>query len=86
VVGVATDGREAHRYFARLGFVPLVTRRVAAVATLRRTLGVGEAADSRARRRARPRLSTPRMGTNIIATARAANRRPVTMPGRDRAG
>lgn len=40
IVGVTTDGREAHRFFARLGFAPLVTRRVASVATLRRKLGI----------------------------------------------
>jgi GNAT superfamily N-acetyltransferase len=41
IVGVsATTGREAHRFFARLGFAPLVVRRIAAVAALRRTLGL----------------------------------------------
>ncbi len=42
VVGVTTDGREAHRFFARLGFAPLVTRRVASVSTLRRKLGLAQ--------------------------------------------
>ncbi len=40
IVGVTTDGREANRFFARLGFAPLVTRRVASVSTLRRKLGL----------------------------------------------
>jgi GNAT superfamily N-acetyltransferase len=42
IVGVTIDGREAHRFFARLGFAPLVTRRVASVTTLRRKLGVAQ--------------------------------------------
>lgn len=40
VVGVAVGGRETHRFFARLGFAPLVTRRVASVPALRRSLGL----------------------------------------------
>jgi ribosomal protein S18 acetylase RimI-like enzyme len=39
VVGVAPTGRDANRFFARLGFAPLVIRRIAPVAALRRTLG-----------------------------------------------
>ncbi len=38
VVGVAPTGRDANRFFARLGFAPLVTRRIAPVAALRRAL------------------------------------------------
>ncbi|MFL6127592.1 MAG: GNAT family N-acetyltransferase [Mycobacteriales bacterium] len=38
VVGVTPTGREANRFFARLGFAPLVIRRIAPVAALRRTL------------------------------------------------
>jgi GNAT superfamily N-acetyltransferase len=40
IVGVSAAGREAHRFFARLGFAPLVVRRIATVAALRRTLGL----------------------------------------------
>jgi len=40
IVGVSTTGREANRFFARLGFAPLVVRRIAAVSALRRTLGL----------------------------------------------
>ena len=40
IVGVSATAREAHRFFARLGFAPLVVRRIAAVAALRRTLGL----------------------------------------------
>jgi ribosomal protein S18 acetylase RimI-like enzyme len=42
VVGVAPTGREANRFFARLGFAPLVIRRIAPVAALRRALGAAE--------------------------------------------
>lgn len=40
IAGVATGGREANRFLARLGFAPLVLRRIASVASLRRTLGL----------------------------------------------
>ena len=46
--------RDAHRFYARLGFQPVVTRRMAHVSVLRRRLGL-ETASSRARGRARPR-------------------------------
>ena len=58
IVGVTTTGREANRFFARLGFAPLVIRRIAPVATLRRALGRRElgVADVRAyRTRQHPR-------------------------------
>ena len=42
VVGVAPTGRDVNRFFARLGFAPLVMRRVAPVAGLRRTLASAE--------------------------------------------
>ena len=53
VVSVPPSLREAHRFFARLGFVPLVSRRVATVAVLRRRLGDGQGSrlDSLIRRR-----------------------------------
>lgn len=41
VVSVPPTLREAHRFFARLGFVPLVSRRVATVSVLRRRLSDG---------------------------------------------
>jgi ribosomal protein S18 acetylase RimI-like enzyme len=43
VVGVAPTGREANRFFARLGFAPLVMRRIAPAAALRRALGPADA-------------------------------------------
>ncbi|HEY6745008.1 MAG TPA: GNAT family N-acetyltransferase [Mycobacteriales bacterium] len=38
VVGVAPTGRDANRFFARLGFAPQVIRRIAPVTALRRAL------------------------------------------------
>jgi ribosomal protein S18 acetylase RimI-like enzyme len=38
VVGVAPAGRDSNRFFARLGFAPLVMRRIAPVSALRRAL------------------------------------------------
>jgi ribosomal protein S18 acetylase RimI-like enzyme len=42
VVGVAPTGRDANRFFARLGFAPLVIRRIAPVGAVRRALAVAE--------------------------------------------
>ena len=41
----ATGARDANRYLARLGFAPLVIRRVAPTSVLRRSLGMAEAPD-----------------------------------------
>lgn len=38
VVGLNPAGRETNRFFARLGFTPLIMRRIASVPALRRTL------------------------------------------------
>lgn len=56
IVAVSVGRREAHRFFARLGFTPLHSSRIATVSTLRRTLGPRDsAADGVAvRRRLRP--------------------------------
>lgn len=46
IVATAVSGsRDANRYLARLGFAPLVVRRIATTATLRRSLGIGDGAD-----------------------------------------
>lgn len=42
VVAVYPQHREANRFYARLGFAPVVVRRVASVASLRRRLGSPE--------------------------------------------
>jgi ribosomal protein S18 acetylase RimI-like enzyme len=44
VVGVAPTGRDANRFFARLGFAPLVMRRIAPVTALRRALASADPA------------------------------------------
>jgi ribosomal protein S18 acetylase RimI-like enzyme len=43
VASVSGADRDANRYLARLGFAPLVVRRLAQTSTLRRTLGMNEA-------------------------------------------
>lgn len=53
VVGVQAGARDANRYLARLGFAPLVVRRIASVSTLRRSLGIVESAERVALRRRR---------------------------------
>jgi GNAT superfamily N-acetyltransferase len=53
VVGAQAGARDAHRYLARLGFAPLVVRRVASVQTLRRSLGIADSVDRLALRRRR---------------------------------
>jgi ribosomal protein S18 acetylase RimI-like enzyme len=53
VVGVQAVARDANRYLARLGFAPLVVRRIASVPTLRRSLGITESIDRVALRRRR---------------------------------
>lgn len=66
VAGVISEDRETHRYLARLGFAPMVVRRVAPTATVRRALGLGDTLLDRrlvagAARRARLPLSAPRV-------------------------
>ena len=53
VVGVQAGARDANRYLARLGFAPLVVRRIASVAALRRSLGIVDTIDRVALRRRR---------------------------------
>jgi GNAT superfamily N-acetyltransferase len=45
VATAVTGSRDANRYLARLGFAPLVVRRIASTGTLRRTLGIADGAD-----------------------------------------
>jgi GNAT superfamily N-acetyltransferase len=69
-VDVYPQHRESQRFYVRLGFAPLVVRRVAPLALLRRRLGpsylvppvptVGEATDTATRRGVRARLETAR--------------------------
>ncbi|MCW2540052.1 MAG: GCN5-related N-acetyltransferase [Frankiales bacterium] len=53
VVGVQAGARDANRYLARLGFAPLVVRRIASVSALRRSLGIVDSIDRVALRRRR---------------------------------
>ncbi|MDQ1742662.1 MAG: hypothetical protein QOE23_1001 [Pseudonocardiales bacterium] len=53
VVGVQANARDANRYLARLGFAPLVVRRIASVPALRRSLGIADTMDRIALRRRR---------------------------------
>jgi GNAT superfamily N-acetyltransferase len=64
VVSVPPSLREAHRFFARLGFVPLVSRRVASVSVLRRRLtdGGSNRLDALVRRRT---LAVRRRGVGV---------------------
>jgi len=52
VVGVAPTGRDANRFFARLGFAPLVIRRIAPVSAVRRALASADPVDPRVPARA----------------------------------
>jgi ribosomal protein S18 acetylase RimI-like enzyme len=52
VVAVTSNSREANRYFARLGFAPVVTQRAASTAALRRSLGISDAVSRAAALRA----------------------------------
>ncbi|MCU1690845.1 MAG: GCN5-related N-acetyltransferase [Pseudonocardiales bacterium] len=66
VAGVISEDRETHRYLARLGFAPMVVRRVAPTATVRRALGLGETLHDRrlvpgAARRVRRPIGSPRV-------------------------
>lgn len=45
LASVASGSREGNRYLARLGFAPLVVRRMASTATLRRSLGMTDTRD-----------------------------------------
>jgi ribosomal protein S18 acetylase RimI-like enzyme len=74
VVGVSPHSRDANRFYARRGFVPVVTHRLASVAVLRRSLGLPEAvAEGRIRPAAGRRLRlarTPQRALNRIRAGR----------------
>lgn len=68
VVSVLPQHREANRFYARLGFAPLVTRRIAGVAALRRRLGSPEGRAALLRRE----LHVPRRAGMARARTRLA--------------
>ena len=51
LASASTGSRDANRYLARLGFAPLVLRRLASTSVLRRSLGMAESPDRLAMRR-----------------------------------
>ena len=55
LVNVFPGARDAHRFYARLGFQPVVTRRMAHVSVLRRRLGLETASSAHEGRSARRR-------------------------------
>lgn len=59
VVGLNPGGRESNRFFARLGFTPLIMRRIASVPALRRNLTDHQA--TQPIRALGPRLGHPRL-------------------------
>ena len=63
VASVSGADRDANRYLARLGFAPLVVRRLAQTSTLRRSLGMHEAIMRSARRQRRRRVLSIRRRT-----------------------
>lgn len=75
-VSLAPGNRDAHRFFARLGFVPLVTSRIASVPQLMRALAPSEIAADRRHtvllRARRPfgRRSAALADARLAATAR----------------
>jgi GNAT superfamily N-acetyltransferase len=68
-VAVLNEDRETHRYLARLGFAPLVVRRVAPTAAVHRALGM---VDSLAERRLAP--TSQRRVRRTLGAARALRR------------
>ena len=66
VVSVYPQSRDANRFFARLGFAPYVTRRVANVAALRRKLASPEGRAALLRRE----LHVPRRATIVRGSRR----------------
>jgi predicted N-acetyltransferase YhbS len=59
VVSASTGDRDANRYLARLGFSPMVVRRIASTTTLRRSLGMSDLLTRAGRRRRSLRALRP---------------------------
>ena len=74
VVSVFPQDRDANRFFARMGFAPFVTRRVASVATLRRRLGTPEGRAALLRREIHVPRRLPTRSRRRLAVARAGDR------------
>lgn len=72
VASAAAGSREGNRYLARLGFAPVVVRRVASTATLRRSLGLTDVRDRVAVLRRARRTRAERVGLVGRAATRGA--------------
>jgi GNAT superfamily N-acetyltransferase len=76
VVSVFPQHREANRFYARLGFAPFVTRRVASVPALRRRLGSPEGRAALLRRELHvPRRPTISRSRRLVQPASAGDKR-----------
>jgi GNAT superfamily N-acetyltransferase len=64
VATAVTGSREANRYLARLGFAPLVVRRIAPTSVLRRSLGLSDSSD---REHSRHRVPGSREANRYLA-------------------
>lgn len=69
---VAAGSREGNRYLARIGFAPLVVHRIAAVSTLRRSLGMTDVAGRMAVLRRARLARAQRSGFGPRAVSRGA--------------
>lgn len=72
MVSVAAGSREGNRYLARLGFAPLITHRIAATSTLRRSLGMTDVAGRMAALRRARLARAQRSGFSGRAVGRGA--------------
>jgi L-amino acid N-acyltransferase YncA len=68
----AAGSREGHRYLARIGFAPLAVHRIASVATLRRSLGMTDAAGRMAMLRRARLARSQRAGFSSARVVRGA--------------
>ncbi|MDT4996748.1 MAG: hypothetical protein QOD45_816 [Pseudonocardiales bacterium] len=72
IATVGSGSREANRYFARLGFAPLVLHRVTSTVGLRRSLGMSHTTDRTAVLRRARLVRAQRAGVPLRAARRGA--------------
>src|SRR5664280_834960 len=73
MVNVLPGARDVHRFYARLGFAPLVVRRVTSIAALRRRLGAAELRPAPGLLRRRPGVRPLSSRAGVRPARRAAN-------------
>jgi GNAT superfamily N-acetyltransferase len=73
MVNVLPGARDVHRFYARLGFAPLVVRRVTSIAALRRRLGAAELRPAPGLLRRRPGVRPLSSRAGARPARRAAN-------------